>query len=118
MEERFTVAARATGPCVILTFAGELDVTTAEEAEKAVRAASETPHSHLVLDLTRLAFMDSTGVRVLVRAHRQSTDLRATISLAGLTPRVSRIVKLTGLDRAFKIHPSLDEALATHGLPH
>ncbi len=116
MEERLTAEVGATGSCVVVTFAGELDVTTAEEAEKAVQIASELPHTHMVLDLTRLLFMDSTGVRVLVRARRRATDLQATISLAGLTPSVSRIVELTGMDRAFAIHTSLDEAFAAYGL--
>jgi anti-sigma B factor antagonist len=114
MEEQLTVATHTAGPCVIVALDGDLDVTNAPVAEEAVRAAWEDPHSHMVFDLTRLAFMDSTGVRVLVRARRQAGEHGATIALAGLTPSVSRIVHLTGLNRAFAVHATLGEALAAH----
>jgi anti-sigma B factor antagonist len=110
MVEQLTVVTRTAGKCVILTLAGELDVTNAAEAEEAVRVAWQDSPSCLVFDLTRLTFMDSTGVRVLVRARRRAIQDGGTVVLAGLTPSVSRIMEVTGLNRAFPIHATLDEA--------
>jgi anti-sigma B factor antagonist len=111
MGEQLTVGTRSAGECVVLTLAGELDVTNAAEAEEAVRVTWRDPPSYLVFDLSRLAFMDSTGVRVLVRARRRAAEHEATVALAGLTPSVSRIIELTGLNQAFAIHATVDEAL-------
>lgn len=112
MEERLTIVTRSDGPSVILAFEGELDVTSAAKAEEAVRLAGADAPGRMILDLTRLAFMDSTGVRVLVRARRRLAERDAAVELAGLTPSVSRIMHITGLDRAFVIHDTLEEALA------
>lgn len=114
--EQLTVVTHTAGECAILTLAGELDVTNAAEAEEAVRVAWQDSPSRLVFDLTRLTFMDSTGVRVLVRARRRATQSGATVVLAGLTPSVSRIMEVTGLSRAFPIHVTLDEALLAGSL--
>ena len=111
MGEQLTVVTNTAGECVIVTLAGELDVTNAAEAEEAVRFAWQDSPSCLVFDLSRLTFMDSTGVRVLVRARRRATEHRGVIVLAGLTPSVARILELTGLDQAFAVHPTLDAAL-------
>jgi anti-sigma B factor antagonist len=112
MEDRLTVVTRSDGPRVILAFAGELDVTSAAGAEEAMLLACADVSDRMILDLTDLAFMDSTGVRVLVRARRRLAERGAAIELAGLTPSVSRIIHITGLDRAFVIHGTIEEALA------
>jgi anti-anti-sigma factor len=111
MGERLTVVTHTSGECVIVTFAGELDVTNAAEAEQAMRRAWQGQVSHVVFDLTRLTFMDSAGVRILVRARRQAAEHRLSIALAGPTPSVARILELTGVDQAFAVHASVDEAL-------
>jgi anti-sigma B factor antagonist len=109
--EQLTVVTHTVGECVVLTLTGELDVTNADQAEEAVRVAWQESPSRLVFDLSRLTFMDSTGVRVLVRARRWATRHGATVVLTGLTPSVARIMEVTGLNRAFAIHATLDEAL-------
>jgi anti-sigma B factor antagonist len=116
--EQLTVVTHTARACVILTLAGELDVTNAAEAEEAVRVAWQGSPSCLVFDLSRLTFMDSTGVRVLVQARRWATEHRGTIALAGLTPSVARIMEVTGLNQAFAIHATLDEALPAHSMSH
>jgi anti-anti-sigma factor len=109
--ERLTIATCTTGPCVVLTFDGELDVTNAEKAEETVLACVDV-RDRMIFDLSGLGFMDSTGVRVLVRARRWLLERSGTLALAGLTPSVSRIMHVTGLHRAFAIHETLDQALA------
>lgn len=111
MVEQLTVVTHTAGECVVLTLSGELDATNAAEADEAVRIAWQDPPSYLVFDLSRLVFMDSTGVRVLVRARRRATEHEGTIVLAGLTPSVSRIIELTGLNQVFTIHATLEQAL-------
>jgi anti-anti-sigma factor len=116
--EGLTVSTRAAGRCLIVTLQGELDVTNAAEAEQAVHEASADSDAHLIFDLTKLMFMDSTGIRVLVRTRRRAGEHGATVALAGLTPSVARIVDVTGLNRTFAVHASVDEALAAAPTEH
>lgn len=109
--EQLTVVTHTTGECAVLALVGELDVTNADEVEETVRVAWQDPPSYLVFDLSGLTFMDSAGVRVLVRARRRATEHGGTVVLAGLTPSVSRIIEITGLDQVFTIRATLDEAL-------
>lgn len=113
MRERLTVVTETAGQRMILTLAGELDFTNAAQLEEAVNAAWDAPAPYLVFDLSRLTFMDSAGVRIFVRIRRQAAEQRRTVALAGLTPSVSRILEITGLSRAFAVHPTLDDALLT-----
>jgi anti-sigma B factor antagonist len=116
--EGLTITTRAAGRCLIVTLRGELDVTNAAMAEQAVSEASVDSYAHLLFDLSELAFMDSTGIRVLIRARRRAGEQDATVALTGLTRSVSRIVDITGLDRAFAIYGSLEEALAARHAEH
>jgi anti-sigma B factor antagonist len=116
MGEQLTVVTHTAGECAVLTLTGELDVTNAAEAEEAVRLAWRDSPSCLVFDLTRLTFMDSTGVRVLVRARRRAAERNEAVMLVGLTPSVARIMEVTGLNRAFPIHATLEEALPAGAL--
>jgi anti-sigma B factor antagonist len=111
MRERLTVVTDTAGQCRILALAGELDFTNAAQVGEAVEAAWDASVPYLVFDLSRLTFMDSAGVRIFVRVRRQAAEHRRTVALAGLTPSVSRIIELTGLNQAFAIHATVDEAL-------
>lgn len=113
MGDGLDVATRTAGECLIVKLQGELDVTNAATAGQAISDAAEVPHTRLIFDLTGLAFMDSTGIRVLVRAHRMAGERGASVALVGPTPSVSRIIDITGLNRAFTIHATLDEVLAS-----
>jgi anti-sigma B factor antagonist len=90
--------ARVDGRAVV-TVRGEIDISTADAFWSAVdRACALSPR--LVIDLTGTEFMDSTGLAVLVRAHR-----RVERSPDGLVVRVSatspvrKVMAITGLDR-------------------
>jgi anti-anti-sigma factor len=58
------------GERTTLRLAGELDMATAGRLEAAVAAALARQESELVVDLTAVGFMDSTGLRALLRARR------------------------------------------------
>jgi anti-anti-sigma factor len=109
--EQLTVLTHTAGECMVLALVGELDVTNADEVEEAVRIAWQDPSSYLVFDLSGLMFMDSAGVRVLVRTRRRATEHAGTVVLAGPTSSVSRIIEITGLDQVFTVKATLDEAL-------
>ncbi len=90
----------ATGPTApeepVIAIGGAIDLANASELEARLdRLARET--DRVVLDLSALEFLDSSGLAVLVRLHNRVADVRVVHP----TPAVRRIIEITGLDEAF-----------------
>jgi anti-sigma B factor antagonist len=95
----------------VVVVEGELDLTTAPRLKWALRDALKAGHSQLVLDLSRCNFMDSTALGVLVGVNR-GLDAGARLAIACSRANVLRIFELSGMDGAFALFPTVDEALA------
>lgn len=70
-------------------------------------------HTRLLLDLSMVDFMDSTGLGALVTCRKRLGKDR--MSIVGVKGAVSRLFALTGMDRVFALHPTMDSALAHQG---
>jgi anti-anti-sigma factor len=77
----------------IITLAGELDISTAENLGRTVAALVANTPERLVFDLKGLEFMDSAGIAVLVGASKRV----AQVSLRDPSAIVRRVIELTGL---------------------
>jgi anti-sigma B factor antagonist len=100
----------------VLTVGGELDIaTTAALRVEIVKvlAATTTP---VIIDLSGVSFCDASGLALLVGAQRRAKADGRTVVLAGLRPNVLKLLHITGLDRAFTIHPTLAAAQLGYGL--
>ncbi len=75
------------------------------------RETSEAP-GRVILDLSSVAFIDSSGLGAIVAAMKQLGDDRK-LDLVGLTPMVDKVFRLTRMDTVFDIYPSLEEAFAS-----
>jgi anti-sigma B factor antagonist len=75
-------------------------------------SATATPPAFIVLDLSQLTFIDSTGLGVLVGAQRRARETGGEVRLAGAAPGVQRVLEVTGLDTVFGVFPSVDDARA------
>jgi anti-sigma B factor antagonist len=62
-----------------------------------------------------VSFLDSSGLGVLVTAHKRARTTNGELRIAGCRPPVATIFQITALDRAFCIYPTVAEALAA---PH
>jgi anti-sigma B factor antagonist len=96
---------------VLVRLAGELDVYNAGLVREALVEAAERGGSRrLVVDLEEVTFVDSTVLGVLVEARTHLPDRRSfLLAAAGL--EVSRALEVSGLDRHFEVHDSVDSAL-------
>ena len=99
------------GSSVIVSLAGELDLYNAHALrETLIRCCDEAPE-RLVVDLSEVKFIDSTALGVLIEARTRMPNRRGFLLAApGLETR--RALEISGLDRHFAVHPSLDEALS------
>lgn len=98
------------GPAVI-TATGELDVYTAPRLREALDA--EPAEAGLVVDLSGLDFIDSTGLGVIVATHQRLSDGGGRLALAIGSDRVERPFKLAGLLGVLNVHPDLPTALGS-----
>jgi anti-sigma B factor antagonist len=98
------------GGFVVVAAHGEVDLDTAAGLDQAVRTALRSC-PHLVVDLTQVSFIDSSGLGVLVGARRMATALGGEVSLVHPPALVQRILAGTGLRQSFPVYSSLDEAM-------
>jgi anti-sigma B factor antagonist len=80
-----------------IALAGELDPHTAPLFQAAVDGVVTSASTDLVLDLSGLGFVDSSGLRVLIRAQQQLAEQGGTLTLRAPSPTVRRLLEITGL---------------------
>jgi len=110
MGEALTIAVRHEQDCVIVTAAGEIDISTVTPLRDRLFevAASGAP---LVVDLERVSFIDSVGLATLVGAAKRAAEHGGSLQVACALPKIRQLVRLTGLDRQVPLARTLDEAL-------
>ena len=84
-----------------LAVEGDVDVYTADEFRRVI-AESETS-TPLTINLSQVSFMDSTGLGVLIGALTRSRETGSRLILEALSPRVDRLLSLTGIAEQFEI---------------
>jgi anti-sigma B factor antagonist len=95
----------------VLTASGEIHVSTAPELAAHLNAALAAGRTRLVLDFGDVAFIDSTGLSVLLNALRRLTRTGGSMVLACSNPTVLRLFEITRLDATFDIVPTRDAAV-------
>ncbi|CAB4836135.1 unannotated protein [freshwater metagenome] len=66
----------------------------------------------VIVDLTDVTFMDSSGLSVFVTALKRAREAGTTLVLVVSEPRVMRVFSITGIDTLIDIHATLDSALS------
>lgn len=92
----------------VVTVRGEVDMANCGMLRQAI-ADEMRDAAVVVVDLSAVTFLDSSGLAVLVSAHRSPA---ARLRLVVETPPVKRILAVSGLDQTLEIHPTLTAALA------
>jgi anti-anti-sigma factor len=98
--------------CAVVRVAGEIDLDSAGDLSEAALAAMQEIGPSLVLDLSGVTFMDSTGLKVLLAVHKRAELAGGRLVLAGPTRSVNRVVSITGFDQTFAICEDVESALA------
>jgi len=85
----------------VVTVTGELDVATAEQAYAYLSAVIDDRPAPVSVDLAGLTFCDASGLGVLARAARHARQAGRQLMLTSARPSLLKIMRITGLDRAF-----------------
>ena len=102
------LSTRGYGDHAVVSVGGEVDLETATRLGDAALEALRDLSSHLVLDLSGVSFMDSTGLKVLLSLQRSAALAGGSLTVAGATRPVRRILTLTGLDQTLQLVDSVD----------
>ena len=104
------------GDCLIISVHEKrVDAAVTVKFKDQIRELADAPAPRIVLNLSGVDFLDSSGLGAVVGAMKQlGTDRR--MDLAGLTPGVDKVFRMTRMDTVFRIFP--DAAAAVRGAAH
>jgi anti-sigma B factor antagonist len=95
----------------VVALRGELDLAGASKLRDRLRSVCEEHEGRLVLELSELTFIDSTGLSILVEYQAKTQAAGGRLILLAPRPAVLRILDITGLDERLTICDRLDEFL-------
>jgi anti-sigma B factor antagonist len=101
----------------VIAVQGEIHVTTAPEFSARLNEAIADGIAAVVLDLSAVDFIDSTGLSVLLNGLRRVTRAQGRLALVVTNPTVLRLFEITKLDTTFDIQPTREAALARVATP-
>ena len=99
----------------VVVLEGELEVSEAPALRDLLGSLIAGPQSRILLDLGQVSFIDSSGIGVLVGAHRRAEEAGARIGLAAPNAGVRRVFELTRTDRVLRIYDSVPDGVAALG---
>jgi stage II sporulation protein AA (anti-sigma F factor antagonist) len=105
-------AQEQTGDVVIVKITGRLDSAAAQPAEEGFSRVLGTSPSRLAIDLSRLEYISSAGLRVLLVVAKKMQQGQGKVVLFGLVPNVREVFSISGFDRIFAIQPDATAAVA------
>jgi anti-sigma B factor antagonist len=104
------ISVRRDGRYAVVSLRGELDLAGESALRERLRTACEESDGHVVLDLSEMTFIDSTGLSILVEYHAKTQAAGGRLILLAPRPAVVRIFDVTGLGERLTIRDSLEQA--------
>ncbi|HEV3375596.1 MAG TPA: STAS domain-containing protein [Candidatus Acidoferrum sp.] len=96
------------GDSLVIRLIGKLSF---ENAPRFITTILPEPAAHLVLDMSGLSFLDSTGVGALAALFVSRRTKGKTLALASLTVQGAAVLQVTGLLKILPVYPSVEQAL-------
>ena len=106
-----SLSSRPEGDRTVVEVGGEIDVYTAPKLREQLVELVQAGQYHLIVDMERVDFLDSTGLGVLVGGLKRVRAHDGSLRLVCSQERILKIFRITGLTKVFPIHSSVEEAL-------
>ena len=108
------LAENRSGMLVICARGERIDAAGAIQFKDRMRELVQDPAPRVVLDLSQVMFLDSSGLGAVVAVMKALAPAR-NLELSGLTATVEKVFRLTRMDSVFTIHPSVPDGLRDAG---
>jgi anti-anti-sigma factor len=103
------------GGILVLALEGEFDLAAVPALQEQLEAMRERAERGVVLDFSEVTFVDSSGLRELLRARNTFRDAGKGFALAAPRPPVIRLLELTGATKALVATPTVERAITLLG---
>ncbi len=115
MEASFAISNHRSDCCEVIKLAGDLDLATDDQLKNVIDHPLVVP-DHLIVDVSEMTLIDSTGLRLL---HRASALVAGRIWLKGCSSQIRRVIDISGLAQVFCLEadPELAHRLISAGEP-
>jgi len=108
-ESNTTAAANQSN---VLPLEGEIDLHVSPRIALALAQMVKKKPEKLVVDLSKVSYIDSSGLAVLIEAMQSVEEYGGKFSIAGMQETVRSIFEIARLDQVFRIYPDVNSALA------
>ncbi|MGO8692469.1 MAG: anti-sigma factor antagonist [Rectinemataceae bacterium] len=105
-----TVNVKSLRGVTVVSLEGEIDGKTAPEVQERVLPLVE-PGSKILLDMGKVPYMSSAGLRMLLSVYRQVTGKKGAIVLAGVEEDIRDTMSVTGFLKFFVIHETVESGV-------
>jgi anti-sigma B factor antagonist len=113
-EKTVQISSRRIEQTTIFDVSGDIDLANSPQVRKAVlREFRENRTPRVVLNLSQVRYIDSSGVASLVEGLKASRDLGLRFVLFGLSPIAREVLQLSRLLKLFEVYDSEEQALAS-----
>ncbi len=96
----------------VLPLEGEIDLHVSQGIATSLKSITDKKPKQLVVDLSRVSYIDSSGLAVLIEGMQNVGGYGGNFALAGLQDGVRPIFEIARLDQVFRIYPDVPSALA------
>lgn len=107
-----SVSRTTAGNVPIVAVTGEVDVYSAPTLKDKITELIGSGEKTLIVDLSSVAFLDSTGLGALVEARTATSEAGGSMPVVCAQERILKLFTITGLDAVFTIHPTIGDAVA------
>ncbi len=98
----------------VLPLEGEIDLHVSPEVADALRTMTAKKPKRVVVDLTKVTYIDSSGLAVLIEGMQKVQEYGGKFAVAGVQESVQHILEIARLDQVFQIFPDVDSALSAN----
>jgi anti-sigma B factor antagonist len=99
----------------VLPLEGDIDLHVSPAVSESLNAMIKKKPERIVIDLSRVTYIDSAGIAVLILAMQEVEAYGGKFFLSGLQETLRSIFETSRLERVFRIFPDVDAALAARG---
>ncbi len=108
------ISTRQVGKTTVVAVAGTIDALNASDLTAALLERISAGDVHLVVDLSGVDFMSSSGLRSILAGLKESRQRGGDLRLAGASASIEKVLQMSGFTTILKDYPSVDQAVASY----